>query len=390
MIDPMTQARGPAGLLSIAVRMAGWLPPGLGARVAGSTRLRAALRGLINRIAPVDEAVRVRVVAGGAKGALLELNLREEKAFWAGMFEPVVEGVFADIVRPGSVVYDIGAHIGYYTLIAARRTGAGGQVVAFEPDPQNRARLERHIALNELVNTRVVPFAVSDASGTARLQQGLGAAMSRLADEGADAAGHVHDIGQASELPDARLAELCASELRLLQAELILFRTRGVDPGDLPAQISTAGAAVGRQDWPKAWNLIRAGRQSARSRLAVLHHMVEVRTVTLDEFVYGAGNPAPDVIKIDVEGAEARLIVGATRVIEQAAPMILCELHGIDPGRRILEFLMERGYEIRAVENGLDLVTQTVIAVGPGGTHILAKPARHGARYARSSEAAGA
>jgi FkbM family methyltransferase len=390
MIDQTTQVRGPAALLPLAARVASWLSPGLGARMASSPRLRAALRGVINRLAPVDSTTRVRVVAGGAKGALFELDLREEKAFWAGMFEPVVEGVFADIVRPGSVVYDIGAHIGYYTVIAARCTGAGGQVIAFEPDPKNRVRLERHIALNEIVNARVVPFAVADTSGTARLQQGLGAAMSRLADEGADAKAHVHDTGSAAELPDGRLAELCASELRLLKTELILFRTRGVDPGNLPAQISSAGAAIGRQDWAEAWNLIRAGRESARSRLSVLHQMVEVHTVTLDEFVYVAGNPAPNVIKIDIEGAEARLMVGAARVIEDAGPTILCELHGVDTGRRILEFLMERGYEIRAVEHGLDLVTKPVIAIEPGGMHILARPGGHGARFASSVGTAGA
>jgi FkbM family methyltransferase len=91
-----------------------------------------------------------------------------------GAYEPGETALFQRIVQPGMVVFDVGAHGGYYTLIAARAVGAAGQVVAFEPDPANRALLLRNVAANGYRNVTVVPAAVSDRRGAARLYAGWG------------------------------------------------------------------------------------------------------------------------------------------------------------------------------------------------------------------------
>jgi FkbM family methyltransferase len=61
--------------------------------------------------------------------------------------------------QAGDVFVDIGAYIGWYTIQAARAVAPSGQVFALEPDPANRKQLERNLALNQLHNVLVMPFA---------------------------------------------------------------------------------------------------------------------------------------------------------------------------------------------------------------------------------------
>ena len=76
--------------------------------------------------------------------------------------------LLSTLIRPGDVVWDVGAHIGFVTLTAARQAGAGGRVHAFEPSARNRKLLSRHVRWNGLSNVAVHPFALSDSNGEAR------------------------------------------------------------------------------------------------------------------------------------------------------------------------------------------------------------------------------
>jgi FkbM family methyltransferase len=83
-----------------------------------------------------------------------------------GKYERHTRTLFGQAVKPGTHVLDIGAHIGYFTLLAARAVGPTGRVSAFEPDPSNYRFLCHNVALNgmeEVVTT--VPKAVVDTSG---------------------------------------------------------------------------------------------------------------------------------------------------------------------------------------------------------------------------------
>ena len=63
-------------------------------------------------------------------------------------FEPYTVELFKCAIKPGSRVLDIGAQFGYYSLLAAKRTGCDGKVYAFEPAPVNFKLLERNIQAN--------------------------------------------------------------------------------------------------------------------------------------------------------------------------------------------------------------------------------------------------
>ena len=79
-----------------------------------------------------------------------------------GVWEPHVTQALKDHLRPGMVLYDVGANIGYDALLAARLVGPEGSVVAFEPNPAVARRLREHVAMNhqsrvEVVEACVVP-----------------------------------------------------------------------------------------------------------------------------------------------------------------------------------------------------------------------------------------
>lgn len=65
-------------------------------------------------------------------------------------------------LQPGDVYVDVGANIGYYTLIAAQRVGPQGKVIAYEPDADNFELLQRNVALNHLSQVQVFPYALYD------------------------------------------------------------------------------------------------------------------------------------------------------------------------------------------------------------------------------------
>jgi FkbM family methyltransferase len=65
-------------------------------------------------------------------------------------YEPQTQQIFTQIIKPGMSVVDVGAHIGYYALLAAELVGDKGKVYAFEPDPSYYALLEKNIAANKI------------------------------------------------------------------------------------------------------------------------------------------------------------------------------------------------------------------------------------------------
>ena len=77
-----------------------------------------------------------------------------------GSWEYEVTKCFNALVKPGMTVVDVGANLGYYTLLAARRVGPSGRVIAFEPIPEARRRLEENLALNGYRNVTISPVAL--------------------------------------------------------------------------------------------------------------------------------------------------------------------------------------------------------------------------------------
>ena len=86
-----------------------------------------------------------------------------------GVHEPATTRVFKKVLRVGDVVIDIGANIGYFTLLAAQVVGWRGRVYAFEPDPTNMKALCDNARINKFENIKTYMMALSNKNGTATL-----------------------------------------------------------------------------------------------------------------------------------------------------------------------------------------------------------------------------
>ncbi|HVB34129.1 MAG TPA: FkbM family methyltransferase [Patescibacteria group bacterium] len=86
-----------------------------------------------------------------------------------GHYEGATRRLIETLLPEGGTFIDIGAHVGLYTLAAARRVGPSGRVFAFEPEPDNRQLLRENIRLNGYRNVTIVPLAVCDRSGESQL-----------------------------------------------------------------------------------------------------------------------------------------------------------------------------------------------------------------------------
>lgn len=90
-------------------------------------------------------------------------------ALLAGEFESGERQLLERLLQPGMTVLDIGAHHGLYTLLASRKVEPGGRVIAFEPSPRERRRLERHLRWNGRRNVKVASEALGETAGEAEL-----------------------------------------------------------------------------------------------------------------------------------------------------------------------------------------------------------------------------
>jgi len=204
--------------------------------------------------------MRLPILAGALRGRWWLLESRGQLGrVLTGRYEPQHSRVFAERVSPGDVVVDVGAHAGYYTLLAASLAGPGGGVWAFEPDPRNCSCLRRQVSVNRLANVVVEEAAVADRVARQAFRYGSGSGTGFL---GAD--------------------------------------------GD-----------------------------------------ITVRTVTLDSVL--VGRVRPSLIKIDAEGAEARVLDGAREILDTARPAIILSTHGVEVHRACIRFLERLAYRFSPI-----------------------------------------
>jgi len=240
-------------------------------------RVAAALDRLVSLLLRPVHGEPVAIARGPAAGLLLRLP--PASSVWlSGNVELAVQRALADLLGDGEVLFDVGANLGFFTVLGARLVGPSGRVVAFEPHPANVALLARNVELNGFANVTVVAKVVSDASGE-RLLGGSNTALASV-------------LAAAGEAPDA----------------------------------------------------------------------IQIPAVSIDDFV--AGGPAPNVVKLDVEGHEVQALRGMARTLALHRPVIVCELH-TEP-ERVAAQLLDHGYTVEPLAPPGD--------VRPGA-HVLARPA---------------
>jgi len=212
----------------------------------------------------------LRVIPPGAVFPVLQGRLKGRRwivgscdhGCWLGSYEYQKQRLFSERIKPGSTVYDIGAHSGFYSLLAAEIVGPQGKVFSFELLPRNIGFLKKHIQMNGYVNIEVVEAAVSDRDGTALFKEAESSLMGCLSPDGG----------------------------------------------------------------------------------------LEVRTVRLDSLLSQAKLPAPQYIKMDIEGGEYGALRGAEQLLRTHKPTIFLATHGEALHAKCCDFLRELGYDLQPVK----------------------------------------
>lgn len=203
-----------------------------------------------------------------------------------GHLDVPVQEALRRTIPPGGVVYDIGANVGFFTVLAARMAGDGGRVLAFEPIAAAAALAQEAALRSDLADrVDVRTAAVGARSGTARM---------------------------------------CS-----------------VAAGGIWSHMSTV-----------------------RDPHPLTIEEVEVPLVSLDD-VIAAGAPVPDVMKLDVEGAEGDVLRGASALLAEHRPIIVCELH--DTNEEVADLLEAADYRLEPLDGSVP-----VRQAGP--SHVLARP----------------
>lgn len=155
----------PARVVSVIARHAPlWLVQAIGKRTGRYRILRS-----VDNLARASLAGEVVIPRGISAGLRYEAS-GDRPGFALGTWEPELQERLKELTEPGSVIWDVGAASGFFTIGMARLVGPNGAVVAFEPFPDNVERLRRNVELNGLENVVVVDKALSDHVGRGKLE----------------------------------------------------------------------------------------------------------------------------------------------------------------------------------------------------------------------------
>lgn len=112
------------------------------------------------------------------------------RVFFFGTYEPEARKIFRTVLPLGGVAVDVGANVGWHTLLMASLVGSRGRVLATEPNPALRHRLHSHLCINHFSQAKIIPCA---AANTERMTDFYAPAANDL-DSGN---GHVVEAGPA-------------------------------------------------------------------------------------------------------------------------------------------------------------------------------------------------
>lgn len=192
------------------------------------------LRSLRERLRPARAGV---IAEGPARGLRFDPGPGDPR-YATGAIEQPVQTALAECLRPGDTMLDVGANVGFLSVVGAALVGATGRVIAFEPVPANARQVRRNARLNRLRQLEVVETAVGDRTGTARLvlaQHAGGAALAE-AERPPDARGEI-------AVPIVRLDDWLAARPGLWPA-LVKIDVEGAELQVLRGLGATLGAGA--------------------------------------------------------------------------------------------------------------------------------------------------
>ena len=184
--------------------------------------LRYRVKKLVLRAYPVlAKLLPDRHVPYRFSGGRIYLNVREHKNMLRrvlGLYEVNKVNALCAFLPPGGTFIDVGSNKGDFALIAAKRVGAAGTVIAFEPEPANCDWIRRSLDLNAAANVSLQPVALSDTDGAAVLFLGEKSGWHSLVST--EARHSVAQITVAKRTLDSFLAERGSTRVDVLKIDV--------------------------------------------------------------------------------------------------------------------------------------------------------------------------
>lgn len=140
---------------------------------------------VIDTFVPPDALIAGRARAGPLEGLVMHMY-PHALDMAIGRHEPLVVDLIRRHLSEGDLAFDIGANVGYFTLLMARCVGTSGHVVAFEPDPLVGEYLRRNVARNQghiAASIDAVTMAIAGSSGTRPFMPGSRLSRGKLGSE---------------------------------------------------------------------------------------------------------------------------------------------------------------------------------------------------------------
>ena len=155
------------------------------------------------------------IEVGGLELAVDTADVSVAEPIIGGYYEPHLRPFITDFLRPGMTFVDIGANVGFYSILASRAVGPEGHVLSFEPNSENCRLVMLSARRNGLDNITMYPFALGDSNGHALFHTHLGSNGGLFNDEG-DA---LLD-STAVVVPIARLDDVVTHEIDLIKIDV--------------------------------------------------------------------------------------------------------------------------------------------------------------------------
>ena len=145
-------------------------------RALKGTRLQHEYMSLNRRICRAIASTRRYAVniPGCGTMYLNKVDLVNLYLYYYRTWEPGLSGIAAHALRSGDIFVDVGANIGYYTLLASNIVGAQGQVIAIEASPSVFQTLEQHVQINGRTNIQLFNIVATDVPGEMKIYKGPG------------------------------------------------------------------------------------------------------------------------------------------------------------------------------------------------------------------------
>jgi len=255
------------------------------------------IHNLLTRADKSEAVELITINSGQAKNIKLVIPVNAKSIYLKmaqGDYENyLLESLLKHSAIKNKTIWDIGAHVGYHSLLFAKYAGPNGLVIAFEPNPKNREIFRNNLENNKNLASNIIlkEEALADEIGLSKML------ISRSGYQTSSSGGYLHDV--------------------------------------MPP-------------------LAKESYKNFTSQ--------EIKINTIDNLIKTEKLPIPDLMKVDVEGAELKVLEGALNTLRSKKPILAIEIHSILMMFYLQKLLLDLNYQLEIIDENVESFTKNILA----------------------------